>query len=131
MRRAAVSVENLSENPSTYFRRTKTLFMVVITGGLSYYTWALFFPSTIPYNLLGPLGTLTKYLVENHKTTLQIGYVVTWLIHLADAFYALRLCKIKGITDGSTQLQWFVQTFLFGLSSLIYLLVYSPKKKSQ
>nr|XP_020658178.1 transmembrane protein 254-like [Pogona vitticeps] len=94
-------------------------------------SWAVFAPTTIPYNCLGSLGSFTKSLVENHSLLLKTGYLIAWLIHIGEAFYALKLCKEKGITDGHIQFLWFVQTFAFGIASLSYLLSYTPQKKRQ
>ncbi|KAF7247540.1 hypothetical protein EYD10_06545, partial [Varanus komodoensis] len=55
--------------------------------------WVVFAPSTVPYGLLGPFGSATKYLLKHHKIWLQVGYVVTWLIHIGEALYSLKLCK--------------------------------------
>ncbi|XP_062987746.1 transmembrane protein 254 [Elgaria multicarinata webbii] len=120
-----------SSSPSTYFQRASPFWMVLIAAGMSYYGWAVISPSTIPYDYLGPLATLTKYLVKNHNIVFQLGYVIAWMVHVWEAFYALKLCKTKGITDFSTQLWWFVQTFLFGVASLHYLLQYEPQRKHE
>uniref|UniRef100_A0A670HWL6 Transmembrane protein 254 n=1 Tax=Podarcis muralis TaxID=64176 RepID=A0A670HWL6_PODMU len=130
MRRVAGSMDSQGEHRADYFRRSNLFVMVAILVGLSYHGWAVFSPSTIPYDLLGPLGTVTKYLVENHKTLLDIGCLLTWLGHVGEALCALKLCKMKGITDPSTQRLWLVQTFFFGIGSLYFLLTYNPRKKS-
>ncbi|KAH0624320.1 hypothetical protein JD844_031682 [Phrynosoma platyrhinos] len=92
--------------------------------------WAVFAPATIPYDNLGPLGTFTKYLVENHNTALKIGYLISWLIHIGEALYSYKLCKKKGITNRLTQLLWFLQTLAFGGFSLYYLQIYKPSRKA-
>uniref|UniRef100_A0ABM5G0G0 Transmembrane protein 254 n=1 Tax=Pogona vitticeps TaxID=103695 RepID=A0ABM5G0G0_9SAUR len=120
-----------SPSAPDYFRRTKPFWMAVIVAGMTYYGWAVFAPTTIPYNCLGSLGSFTKSLVENHSLLLKTGYLIAWLIHIGEAFYALKLCKEKGITDGHIQFLWFVQTFAFGIASLSYLLSYTPQKKRQ
>ncbi|XP_060130986.1 transmembrane protein 254 [Zootoca vivipara] len=130
MRRVAGSMDSQAGHRADYFRRTKPFWMVAILAGMIYYGWTVLSPSTIPYGYLGPLGTFTKYLVENHKTLLNTGYFVAWLVHIGEALYALKLCKLKGITDPSTQHRWLLQTFLFGMGSLYYLLAYNPRKKS-
>ncbi|XP_053165710.1 transmembrane protein 254 [Hemicordylus capensis] len=119
----------VSQSRSTYFRRSSSFWMVLIAAGMGLYTWAVISPSSFPYDLLGPVGTATKYVVENHNAYFRGGYWLAWLIHLGEALYALKLCKAKGITDSSTVLQWFVQTFLFGIASLSLLLTYNPQKK--
>uniref|UniRef100_A0A674IH90 Transmembrane protein 254 n=1 Tax=Terrapene triunguis TaxID=2587831 RepID=A0A674IH90_9SAUR len=98
-------------------------------GGLSFIetTWAVFLPSTIPYENLGPFGHFTKYLVDNHPKLFWLA----WGIHIAEALYSIKLCKTKGITDSSVQRRWFIQTFLFGIASLSHLLAYKPPPKKQ
>ncbi|XP_075790883.1 transmembrane protein 254 isoform X2 [Pelodiscus sinensis] len=98
-------------SPSGYFRRTSPFWVGAIAVSLSYFAWAVFLPSTIPYHNLGPLGHLTKYLVDNHPKLLYNG--------------------IKGITDPSVQCRWFIQTFFFGVASLSHLLAYKPPPKKQ
>ncbi|XP_032087421.1 transmembrane protein 254 [Thamnophis elegans] len=120
-----------SHNSATYFRRTRPFFMAVIAGGMLYYGCAVFAPSIIPYDGLGPLGRFTKYLQENHKPVFHAGYGVAWLIHIGEACLSIWLCNMKGITERKTQLKWFVQTLLFGIASLNFLLVYKPPKKTQ
>ncbi|XP_060096748.1 transmembrane protein 254-like [Heteronotia binoei] len=116
---------------SAFFRRSRPLWMALVAAGMGYYGWAVFSPKTIPYDSLGPLGTFTSYLVENHKVWLNVGYGISWLIHVVETVYALKLCRDKGITDGSTQLRWAIQTFLFGIASLSHLLNYDPLKETK
>ncbi|XP_078247170.1 transmembrane protein 254 isoform X2 [Pogona vitticeps] len=108
---AASALPGGSPSAPDYFRRTKPFWMAVIVAGMTYYGWAVFAPTTIPYNCLGSLGSFTKSLVENHSLLLKTGE--------------------KGITDGHIQFLWFVQTFAFGIASLSYLLSYTPQKKRQ
>uniref|UniRef100_A0ABI7Z5K6 Transmembrane protein 254 n=1 Tax=Felis catus TaxID=9685 RepID=A0ABI7Z5K6_FELCA len=93
--------------------------------------WVVFWPQSIPYQSLGPLGLFTQYLVDRHHTLLRSGYWLAWLIHVGEALYAMVLCKSKGITDGRAQVLWFLQTFLFGVASLSILIAYRPKRQKQ
>uniref|UniRef100_T1E3V6 Transmembrane protein 254 n=1 Tax=Crotalus horridus TaxID=35024 RepID=T1E3V6_CROHD len=120
-----------SDNPATYFRRTRPFFVVVIVAAMVYYGCAVFAPSIIPYDGLGPLGRFTKYLQENHKTLFHVVYLAACLFHIGEAFLSIWLCNKKGITDSKTQLCWFIQTLLCGIASLYFLLVYKPHKKTQ
>uniref|UniRef100_A0A8D0BC48 Transmembrane protein 254 n=1 Tax=Salvator merianae TaxID=96440 RepID=A0A8D0BC48_SALMN len=120
-----------SQRADTYFHLTRPFWMLLILFGMSYYGWAVFSPSTIPYKRIGPLGTFTKFLLENHETAFQIGYLIAWLIHIGEALYAYKLCKSKDITDSSTLTKWVLQTLLFGIASLYYLLIYKPQKKTK
>lgn len=40
-------------------------------------------------------------------------------------------CSNKGIKDKSTQVLWFIQTFLFGFASLRLLIKYDPERSKQ
>ncbi|XP_058399072.1 transmembrane protein 254 [Diceros bicornis minor] len=115
----------------TYFQRGSLFWRTVITLSLGYYTWAVFWPESIPYQSLGPLGPFTQYLVDHHHSLLRSGYWLAWLIHLGESLYAMVLCKSKGITDGWAQLLWFLHTFLFGIASLSILIAYRPKRQKQ
>ncbi|XP_075420328.1 transmembrane protein 254-like isoform X2 [Tenrec ecaudatus] len=94
-----------------YFQRGSLLWLTVITLSLGYYTWVVFWPQSIPYQSLGPLGLFTQYLVDHHQTLVHNGY--------------------KGITNGRARLLWFVQTFFFGIASLSILIAYRPKHKKK
>nr|XP_025861278.1 transmembrane protein 254 isoform X1 [Vulpes vulpes] len=100
-------------------------------GGCSENGWVVFWPQSVPYQSLGPLGLFTQYLVDHHHTLLHSGYWLTWLIHVGESLYAMVLCKSKGITNGRAQLLWFLQTFLFGIASLSILIAYRPKRQKQ
>ncbi|XP_060049869.1 transmembrane protein 254 isoform X4 [Erinaceus europaeus] len=95
----------------TYFQRSKLFWCTVITLSFGYYTLAVFWPHSIPYQSLGPLGFFTKYLVDHHHTLLHRGY--------------------KGITNVRARLLWFLQTFVFGIASLSILIAYRPKRHKQ
>ncbi|XP_047558347.1 transmembrane protein 254 isoform X4 [Lutra lutra] len=94
-----------------YFQRGSLFWFTVITLSFGYYTWVVFWPQSIPYQSLGPVGLFTQYLVDHHQTFLRNGS--------------------KGITDGRAQLLWFLQTFLFGIASLSILIAYRPKRQKQ
>lgn len=114
-----------------YFQRGSWIWFAVITLSFGYYTWVVFWPQSIPYQSLGPLGPFTQYLVDHHHTLLYNGYWVAWLIHVGESLYAMVLCKSKGITNVQAQLLWFLQTFLFGIASLSILMAYRPKRQKQ
>ncbi|XP_068924459.1 transmembrane protein 254 isoform X2 [Petaurus breviceps papuanus] len=117
---------------AAYFKRGSLIWFVVIIVTFGYYTWVVFWPQSIPYQKLGPLGLFTRYLVDNHLQLMHYCYWLAWLIHVGEAVYAIILCNKKGITNGQARLLWFLQTFLFGIASLSVLLAYKPyhhKKK--
>ncbi|XP_051837965.1 transmembrane protein 254 isoform X2 [Antechinus flavipes] len=124
--------KNDSELAGFYFRRGSPGGMVITAVGLIYFAWVVFWPQSIPYQKLGPLGHFTQYLVDNHLVLMRNGYWLAWLIHVGESIYAMILCNQKGITNGRAQLLWLLQTFFFGIASLSILLVYKPyhhKKK--
>eukprot|EP00079_Xenopus_tropicalis_P037090 XP_017950861.1 PREDICTED: transmembrane protein 254 isoform X1 [Xenopus tropicalis] len=88
--------------------------------------WTVFWPATVPYKILGPLGSFAAYMVKNHPTLLYYGFWGAWIVHLLEAVYSAWLCRSKGITETSVQALWVVQTFFFGISSLSLLLAYNP-----
>ncbi|XP_036121481.1 transmembrane protein 254 isoform X1 [Molossus molossus] len=114
-----------------YFRTARPWPSLVTALALGCFTWAVFWPQSIPYGSLGPLGPFTQYLVDHHHTLLHNGYWLAWLIHMGESLYAMVLCKSKGITNGQAQLLWFLQTFLFGIASLSILIAYRPKRQKQ
>ncbi|XP_065263721.1 transmembrane protein 254 isoform X2 [Emys orbicularis] len=60
-------------DPGGYFRCTSRFWMGVIAICIGYFAWAVFLPSTIPYENLGQFGHFTKYLVDNHPKLLYNG----------------------------------------------------------
>ncbi|XP_006837505.1 PREDICTED: transmembrane protein 254-like [Chrysochloris asiatica] len=116
---------------AAYFQRGSLFWFTLITFSMGFYTWAVFWPESIPYQNLGPLGPFTQYLVDHHQTLLRNGYWLAWLIHVGESLYAMVLCKSKGITNGRARLLWFTQTFVFGIASLSILIAYKPKRQKQ
>ncbi|XP_042289608.1 transmembrane protein 254 [Thunnus maccoyii] len=114
-----------------YFRRTSLFWIVAVTLGMSYFACCVFVPEKIPFALLGPFGTFSKYLVDNHAGILYKGWFVTWAIHVFEALMAWRVCSNKGIDNMATRCMWFFQTFLFGFASLGLLLKYDPERPKQ
>ncbi|CAL8299415.1 unnamed protein product [Merluccius merluccius] len=94
-----------------YFRRTSLFWIVAVTLSMGYFTVVVLAPETIPFEHLGPFGSICSYLVEN----------------LSDLMFKIQ----KGITDGGTRFLWFIQTFLFGFASLGMLLKYDPERPKQ
>ncbi|KFO36231.1 transmembrane protein 254 isoform X2 [Fukomys damarensis] len=116
---------------AAYFQRGSLFWFTVITVSFGYYTWVVFWPQSIPYQSLGPLGSFTQYLAGHHHTLLRYGYWLAWLIHIGESLYAMVLCKYKGITNPRARLLWFLQTFLFGVASLSILIAYRPKHQKR
>ncbi|XP_077801233.1 transmembrane protein 254 isoform X3 [Macaca mulatta] len=82
-----------SNAATAYFRPARPLPSLVTVLGLGYFAWVVFWPQSIPYQSLGPLGPFTQYLVDHHHTLLHNGYWLAWLIHVGESLYALVLCK--------------------------------------
>ncbi|XP_051503969.1 transmembrane protein 254-like [Myxocyprinus asiaticus] len=116
---------------SAYFRRSSLFWIVTVTLSLGFYTWTVFWPQDVPYGSLGPLGALAKHLVDYHYSVMYYGWWLTWVIHVCEALYALKVCSDKGIDSTSARLMWFGQTFLFGIASLSLLLKYKPDTRSK
>ncbi|OWK08022.1 TMEM254 [Cervus elaphus hippelaphus] len=116
---------------ASYFRVARPLPSLVTVLVLGYFGWMVFWPESIPYQSLGPLGSFTQYLLKHHHTLVHGGYWLSWMIHVGESLFAIVLCKSKGITDAGTQLLWFLQTFLFGMASLYYLIAFRPKRQKQ
>ncbi|XP_029465345.1 transmembrane protein 254 [Rhinatrema bivittatum] len=113
---------------NTYFRRPSLFWMTVITLSMGFFMWTVFWPTQIPFQHLGPAGSLIKYLVDYHYKWLYWGFWTACGIHVAEALYSFRLCNAKGITDNQAQVQWVLQTMLFGMASLFLLQSYKPEK---
>lgn len=109
-----------------YFKNPSLFWISVIFFSMGYYTCTVFWPEQIPFDMLGPLGSLSKYLLENHYPLLYTGWWMAWLVHVAEALYSLKVCSDKGVDSLPTRGLWFLQTFLFGFASLILLLKYKP-----
>ncbi|XP_029377403.1 transmembrane protein 254 [Echeneis naucrates] len=114
-----------------YFKRTSLFWIVFVTFGVGYFTCVVFAPEKIPFELLGPFGTFSRYLVDNHAEVMYKGWWAALAIHVVEALVALKVCSNKGINSTTTRLMWVFQTFLFGFASLGPLLKYNPKRPKQ
>ncbi|KAJ3610304.1 hypothetical protein NHX12_022397 [Muraenolepis orangiensis] len=114
-----------------YFKRASLFWIVTVTLSMGFFTVIVFAPETIPFEDLGPFGTLCSYLVENLSGLMFKMWLAAWAIHLFEASVALRMCRQKGITDDGARFRWFIQTFLFGFASLGILTKYDPERPKQ
>ncbi|XP_041803866.1 transmembrane protein 254 [Chelmon rostratus] len=114
-----------------YFKRTSMFWIVSITLAVGYFTCTVFAPEKIPFQYLGPFGTFCRYLVDNHADTLYKGWWAAFAIHVFEAVVSLKVCSDKGINNTATRCLWFVQTFLYGITSLGLLLKYNPERPKQ
>ncbi|KAM4704113.1 transmembrane protein 254 isoform 1-T1 [Rhinophrynus dorsalis] len=115
-----------SVGSASYFCRANLFWMAVITLSMGFFTWTVFWPTQVPYEHLGPLGSFAQYLVKNHHTVMYNGFWCAWAVHILEALYSAHLCSSKGITDSGARFLWVLQTFLFGIASLSLLLSYKP-----
>merc|ERR1711894_184201 len=111
-----------------YFRYPGIVWIALVPAGLSLLTVATLKPEWIPYDTLGPVGTLTLYLVKNFPSVLTGTCITAWLLHVGEAVYANQLCEEKQLSDGA-KLKWTIQTFLYGMFSLKHLVYYEPKRQ--
>merc|ERR1712131_54467 len=95
---------------------------------MGYFTCVVFVPEQVPYENLGPLGSFSKYMANNHHGWLLKGYWAAWAIHVMEASIAMRVCREKGVTGTVTRCLWFIQTMLFGFASLGLLIKYKPDR---
>ncbi|XP_043912219.1 transmembrane protein 254 [Protopterus annectens] len=109
---------------NNYFKLVHPGWVALITLSMGYFTWVVFSPSTVPFDKFGPLGALSKYLVDNYQNANYFGYGLAWAVHALEAVYTIKLCSDKGISDKQAQMLWFGQTFLFGMASLHLLTSY-------
>nr|XP_055025682.1 transmembrane protein 254 [Misgurnus anguillicaudatus] len=114
-----------------YFRRSSLFWIITVTLSICFFTWVVFWPQDVPYDSLGPLGALAKHFVDYHYSVIYYGWFLTWVVHLFEACFALKVCSEKGIDSTSTRLMWFGQTFLFGFASLGLLIKYKPGGRSK
>ncbi|XP_035693710.1 transmembrane protein 254-like isoform X2 [Branchiostoma floridae] len=112
-----------------FFRRASPFWMSFITVGFTIFGFAVYAPQSVPWYMLGPVGTLTQHLIKNYPAQLYKGFWVAWGIHTVEAVIAAILTGVKNI-GGVTRLKWIVQTQLFGLASLYMLILYKPKAKA-
>ncbi|XP_055774575.1 transmembrane protein 254 isoform X2 [Salvelinus fontinalis] len=114
-----------------YFRRTSIFWITIVALSMGYFTWTVFWPQQVPYDNLGPLGTLSRYLVNNYHSLMYKGWWAAWVIHVAEALVAMKVCSDKGVDGTMTRCLWFVQTALFGFASLGLLLKYKPDHRTK
>uniref|UniRef100_A0A3P9ACX3 Transmembrane protein 254 n=1 Tax=Esox lucius TaxID=8010 RepID=A0A3P9ACX3_ESOLU len=74
-----------------YFRRASLFWIITVTLSMGYFTWTVFWPQHVPYDNLGPLGTLSKYLVDNHHALMYKGWWAAWVVHVGEALVAMKM----------------------------------------
>ena len=120
----------LSTNPATYFKLANPFLTVLTIVGMTLCHLGCYNPKIVPDQYLGPIGWFYRFLVYTHPMAIQVVYHSAVAVHFGEAFYSIHLAKVKGITDQTTQFKWFFQTLVVGISSLYFLINYTPKKRS-
>ena len=59
--------KNAAKQPIDYFKSPNPLWFVTIIPAMAYLSLLAYQPELIPFDKLGPLGTLSSYLYKNHK----------------------------------------------------------------
>ncbi|XP_041519017.1 transmembrane protein 254 isoform X3 [Microtus oregoni] len=90
-----VAKSEVRRDAATYFRAARPWPSLITALGLGYFAWVVFWPQSVPYQSLGPLGPFTKYLVDHHHTLLRNGYWLACLIHVGESIYAMVLCNTQ------------------------------------
>ncbi|KAM8851602.1 transmembrane protein 254-like [Synchiropus picturatus] len=95
------------------------------------FTSLAFAPELLPLSCLGPLGSFFRHLVDNNSGGLINFWWFLLGLHVAEACLALRVCKEKGIRDGTACFLWFLQTLVFGYFSMGMLFDFQPDRPKQ
>ncbi|XP_013886922.1 transmembrane protein 254 [Austrofundulus limnaeus] len=119
------------QDGSRFFRRTSLFWIITVSLAVGYFSFAVFDPDKIPLDSLGPFGSFTRHLVQNHPGLLLKGWWAAFAVHVFEAIMALKVCRNKGISSPTARFLWFFQTFLFGFASLGLLLKYDPERPKQ
>lgn len=113
----------LPEEPSVLGYCHHPFFWLLHVDGLLAWEYSLSEPGTP--------GPFTQYSLKHHHTLVHGWCWLAWMILVGVSLYAIVSRKSKGITNTWTQLLWFLQTFLFGMASLYYLIAFRPKHQKQ
>ncbi|XP_071507108.1 transmembrane protein 254-like [Diadema antillarum] len=111
-----------------YFQLPSVFIMFLIAFGMTLTAMCVYAPNLIPFNYLGFIGDLARYLAyERPKLIAGIWYGAV-AIHISEAIFAFYLAGKKGIT-GCARIKWFISTLCFGIGSLGILLKYDPTEE--
>ncbi|XP_071950233.1 transmembrane protein 254-like isoform X2 [Antedon mediterranea] len=110
-----------------YFRLPSVFWMVSVSSGIALLTLATFTPAVVPHEYLGPIGWLTRYLVNEWPAILNILMVFTIASHTVEACCAVNTAKNKSIENPARR-KWLISVFVFGYFSYRHLLAYKPNK---
>ncbi|XP_037072847.1 transmembrane protein 254-like [Pollicipes pollicipes] len=106
---------------STYFRWVQPS-SVILTALLFYVLTAVWLgPTLAPEAYLGPVARLLHAAHGHFSNNARQGLIATPVIHALECMVALHRCRRLGIR-GATTAAWLLQTLLFGIGSLKFLL---------
>lgn len=100
-----------------HFVFTTTFVAFLCVSGVALLTVSYVAPAYLPYDYLGPLGWLLKYLMINHPIIHTIGFYATVGIHIIEGMVAFKIAWESNLCLSSA-LSWLIQTTIVGFPSL-------------
>ncbi|XP_035693762.1 transmembrane protein 254-like [Branchiostoma floridae] len=86
---------------------------------------AVLAPDSTPWHVLGPVGSFIQNTIKNDPARIQEMPFRILGIHTAETAIAFFITLWKDIS-GPARLKWLLQTFVFGIFSLLPLIVFKP-----
>ncbi|KAI8484632.1 hypothetical protein Bbelb_375730 [Branchiostoma belcheri] len=107
------------------FKRIPVWVMAIVFAMYVLDGCALFAPDSTPWHLLGPVGSFIQNIIKNEPDRIQRMPFMILGIHTLEAVIAFFVTQSKGIS-GSARQKWLLQTFVFGVFSLVPLVMFKP-----
>ncbi|XP_078694932.1 transmembrane protein 254-like [Branchiostoma floridae x Branchiostoma belcheri] len=107
------------------FKRIPVWAMAFVFAFFAVEACALFAPDTTPWHLLGPVGSFIQNIIKNDPDRIQRMPFMILGIHTLESVIAFFVTQSKGIS-GSARQKWMLQTFVFGVFSLVLLIMFKP-----
>jgi len=107
-----------------FFRRTGYAIGTLVLAGMTICHFGAYDPFMVPD--LGPLQPIYNYMAFTEPWIMCWVYHGAVALHLTEALMTIPLTLKKGVTDPYTRCKWFLQTALFGIFSLKFLLDHKP-----
>ncbi|CAH1245803.1 TMEM254 [Branchiostoma lanceolatum] len=89
---------------------------------------ALFAPEATPWHVMGPVGSFIQNTIKTDPERVQQLPLRILGIHTLETVIAFFVTLYKGIS-GAARLKWVLQTFVFGVFSLVPLFMFKPARK--
>ncbi|KAF2356156.1 Transmembrane protein 254 [Trinorchestia longiramus] len=115
------SVNRPRKIPRSFFIAVHPVLMVLTLAFLYLVTMGWLWPNGVSTKMYGQISDLVFFLGTNYNKYMMVATCVLLTSHLLSGFVSLVLCYRLNLRKGVTVL-WFIQTLLFGFSSLQYLL---------